>query len=130
MAGRYQASANPEQMGQGEVVTNIIYKSSIYIAPVDSIKADRTIQDFRCSTCWSDLLKWPQPREVNHINLSLVLCIKCDEHTRGFVHKSTIDLKKLEDHFNAQEVKKAYPGLDPNPREKKSTEENIEDLGF
>ena len=111
-------------------MSNIIYKSSIYIEPINSIEADRIVRDFLCSTCWRHLCKWGQPQQASHINLSLVLCVKCDEDTRGYTHKTVVERRKAEDHFNALEVKRAYPSLDPNPKPKKSAEDNINDLGY
>lgn len=107
-------------------MTNIVYKSSIYIRPVTYPQAQRKTFDFVCSSCWRNLVIWAQEDRDEY----LVLCVSCDEDTRGFVHESTVERKKTEDHFNSQEVKKAYPALDPNPREKKSAEDNINDLGF
>lgn len=111
-------------------MSSIVYKSSVYIEPVNSSKSDKTVRDFRCSTCWGRLNAYPQPQQISHIHLDLVLCVECGEDTRGYVHKSAVERKRTEDHFNAKEVKKAYPGLDPNKKEKKSAEDNIKELGL
>ncbi len=102
------------------------FKKSIYIEPVAYPAAQRKTFDYLCSTCWGTLRIWVQEER----DLYIVLCGECDEDTRGFTHKAEVERKRNDDHFNAQEVKKAYPSLDPNHKEKKSAEDNIKDLGL
>ena len=102
------------------------FKQSIYILTMSQQQAQTRTNNYLCSTCWGSLTVWIQEDRDSY----LVLCIKCDEDTRGFTHKAEVERKRNEDHFNAQEVRKAYPSLDPNPKEKKSAEDNIKDLGL
>jgi len=89
-------------------------------------QAQKKTFDYLCSTCWRHLVVWVQKEKDQYI----VLCVECDEDTKGFTHKSEVERKRTEDHFNAQEVRRAYPSLDPNTKEKKSAEDNIKELGL
>ena len=102
------------------------FQKATHIEPVSYTEAQRKSWDYLCSTCWKELRIWPQENRDHY----LVLCSECGEDTRGYTHKSQVERKRTEDHFNALEVKRAYPSLDPNPKEKKSAEDNINDLGY
>lgn len=102
------------------------FKKSIYIEPMAYPAAQKKTFDYLCSTCWKSLLLWPQENSDNY----LVLCVDCGENTRGFTHKTEVERRKTEDHFNAREVRRAYPSLDSNRKDKKSAEDNIKDLGL
>lgn len=96
-----------------------------YLKPLDDHKAFTTRRDCLCSNCWGHLnLHFAPDRKY------WVKCHQCGDETRGYIRKAAVELRKQEDHFNAQEVARAYPGLAGKSEPNKSSDETIDELGF
>jgi DNA-directed RNA polymerase subunit RPC12/RpoP len=95
--------------------------------PMSNADAQRTMQRYCCSGCWSHLNTYNRPGKGLY-----VLCPDCGDKTPGYVSKSWVERRKAESHAEAYEAKRnlrdALPFL--NETAKKSAEELLAEIGF
>jgi hypothetical protein len=95
--------------------------------PMSSVEAQRTMQRYCCSACWSHLNTYNRPGKGLY-----VLCPDCKDNTPGYVSKSWVERRKNESHAEAYEAKRnlkeALPEL--NPHAKKQAADILAEIGF
>jgi len=101
--------------------------SNPIVEPLGSIEAQRMVQRYCCSACWSHLLTFNRPGKGLY-----VLCPDCGDKTPGYVSKSWVERRKAESLAEAysakQNLKDALPFL--NKTAKQSAESILAEIGF
>ena len=97
------------------------------VEPMSSNEAQRTVNRYCCSACWSHLLTFNRPGKG-----LFVLCPDCGDKTPGYVSKYWVEKRKAESHADAYEAKhnlrEALPNL--NPTAKKQAADILAEIGF
>ncbi len=86
-----------------------------------------TLRDYLCSNCWGHLLAFPLEGQ-----LSLVVCHRCGDETKGYVTKYFVDGRRSESHGERHEAKQMLEDMGIIQREHsgKSADELIKEMGF
>ena len=87
-----------------------------------------TVGRYVCSNCWGELETRADPRDYS---MSFVICIKCQDDTKGYVTRYFANRRRGESEFEKLEVTRMLQeqGVLPKP-ERKTIGENLRQLGF
>jgi len=99
------------------------YKKSLYI---DQVRAEGISRRYVCSECFGELKIDIDP---DNRNQRILYCFDCQEDTKGFVSRTTVEMRIAAAKEELYEVKANYPEL--APREvNKSADQMISEMGF
>ena len=91
------------------------------------IKAQRTKKNYICADCKRSLYLLHDPDDRDN---RIIACGNCGTKTPGFIYRKEWEKRMAESNFDEAEVKKNYPELFGDKKEKRSEKDIKGDLGF
>ncbi len=96
--------------------------------PLNSNLARRTVKNYRCSNCWGELEKKPDPAGTQ--DSYIVTCKKCCDETKGYVTEHYVKRMQSNSEFQKREVVRMLRKQNILPSEDRTATQILSEMGF